>query len=316
MKSGTKQSRTKRSIKNFEEWNELRYRIRNNSLEEIEFDRTERFIPIFDYNIPDFNKNYYVSESANLLSFKQHGTGSEKVKILKPKPIEGSGYVQIGDNWRLHRLVWFSFAADAIQRNDEDAIDSFGLGEVRTIKQLKKLAKAGIDIHHKDGNPLNNDISNLQALPPDIHAILTAMGKKPEEEQFDYFVEKKAVLERNADPDNAIVILHDDVGSCVYEAEPDGCSWYDSMQKMVSEINMDVFMYNIVKSVCESAGVEYFNKDRHIHAELEDGFVLCRIHKSGNELEVIQIRNLLTAPEDPDILWKQGTVQYFTETPS
>lgn len=63
-------------------------------------------------------------------------------------------------------------------------------GKTQSIAIHRLVAKAFLldyeeskDIHHKDGNPLNNDISNLQALTPAEHQKLHTEQRQQEKEK-------------------------------------------------------------------------------------------------------------------------------------
>lgn len=63
-------------------------------------------------------------------------------------------------------------------------------GRTKSIAIHRLVAKAFLsdydeskDIHHKDGNPLNNDISNLQALTPAEHQKLHTEQRQQEKEK-------------------------------------------------------------------------------------------------------------------------------------
>lgn len=63
-------------------------------------------------------------------------------------------------------------------------------GKIKSIAIHRLVAKAFLsdydeskDIHHKDGNPLNNDISNLQVLTPTEHQKLHIKQRQQEKEK-------------------------------------------------------------------------------------------------------------------------------------
>lgn len=97
--------------------------------------------------IPNTNQYYFVSSKGRVLSLYGHGQ-----RLLTPsKTDSGYHYVQLhidgkAKNFRVHRLVAAAF--------------------------LEYPKDRKIEIHHKDRNRLNNEISNLQPLTPEQHREL------------------------------------------------------------------------------------------------------------------------------------------------
>lgn len=138
--------------------------------------------------VGEIDPQYKVSSKGNIISLKDR-----KMIVLSPKVDEKSGYVTLGESLKLHRVVWFSFAADAIRNPKERKgngvfPEMHGLPEneknpkIRDRRWLKKLLKYEVD--HKDLNKTNNDISNLALMPKFENIILRDIDNASSDEEI------------------------------------------------------------------------------------------------------------------------------------
>lgn len=142
----------------------------------------EKFVRLFHYqNTKIENRNehkgkqssiYIVSNKGYIISFEN----PDSPKVLKKTPVNREkgemSYLRSGDNWLLHKAVWFSFAADAIINNTQLPTYYRIHESFWTLEGLLELAELGtpefgrrVMVHHKDLRPKNNNLDNLELLP-------------------------------------------------------------------------------------------------------------------------------------------------------
>lgn len=159
--------------RNWEKFKRGELEVYNEDHEKLVLEEGEEFIDIFQYDTskPDFGKRdsyYKVSTHGNVISFK-----SGKVRWLKAKP---KGRYLVVAGWNLQRLVWFSFAAEAIEgRFDKSRINIAGIELPDTLEGLTEIIDK-VEVHHGKVNAeTKNTIDGLYALTngtdgtPEIH---------------------------------------------------------------------------------------------------------------------------------------------------
>lgn len=159
--------------RNWEKFKRRELEVYNEDHEKLILEEEERFIDIFQYDTskPNFGKRdsyYKVSTHGNVISFK-----SGKVMWLKAKP---KGRYRVVAGWNLQRLVWFSFAAEAIEgRFDKSRINIAGIELPDTLEGLIEIIDK-VEVHHGKVNAeTQNTIDGLYALTngtdgtPEIH---------------------------------------------------------------------------------------------------------------------------------------------------
>lgn len=159
--------------RNWEKFERGELEVYNEDHEKLVLEEGEKFIDIFQYDTskPNFGKRdsyYKVSTHGNVISFK-----SGKALWLKAKPKEK--YLVVA-GWNLQRLVWFSFAAEAIEgRFDKSRINIAGIELPDTLEGLTEIIDK-IEVHHGKVNAeTQNTIDGLYALTngtdgtPEIH---------------------------------------------------------------------------------------------------------------------------------------------------
>ena len=248
---GKKQSNTKRAIKEFDKWNEEKYPVFNEAGKQLILKEDEVFVPAWDYSNrkknkngkylvkaphrrkykevssgyilndeeawvvdPKFDLSYYVSNYGNVLSFKFHG--EKKPLLMTHSPATG-GYLQVGDDWRSHKLVWFSFMADAIKKTEANPeielpyknplIYGTEVAELKDLRKLTNLIDA--EVHHEDLDVTNNALENLEVLPKDVHEFLTEFQNTDIEKRWEKF-RKSGSRHYYDGTDEATILLMED----------------------------------------------------------------------------------------------------------
>lgn len=166
----------------------------------------EFFVPVYDKKYAEgnkkraigasrANKRKYISNYGNIISFERpnpkwiHGELTNKGRVK-------SGYKKFGSNEYIHRTEWFSFALDELQKNKERKVlkeTDIKIYNIRTLNKifdaeteyyvynkntgkLEKKSKSKYEVHHKDGNSLNNTITNLQLIKSGTHSALEGLN--------------------------------------------------------------------------------------------------------------------------------------------
>ena len=169
----TIKSNAQKKRRNWEKFERGELEVYNEDHEKLVLEEGEKFIDIFQYDTskPNFGKRdsyYKVSTHGNVISFK-----SGKALWLKAKPKEK--YLVVA-GWNLQRLVWFSFAAEAIEgRFDKSRINIAGIELPDTLEGLTEIIDK-VEVHHGKVNAeTRNTIDGLYALTngtdgtPEIH---------------------------------------------------------------------------------------------------------------------------------------------------
>lgn len=304
---GTKQSNTKRAIREFKKWDSDRYPLYNSDNEEFTCEG-ERFVPAYDYHNQRVDKKYYVSDKGNVLSFVFFGT--DKPIVMK-QASDKRGYMLCGNSWRVHKLVWFSFAADALE-NGTDFPDFYGV-DIKTMKDLKKMARAikenekkGIDegeeIHHMDKNPKNNSIANLQCDADKMHDLIHALDKmESDDERMQKIVETPNAFVQ----DNATIIFADSDGVSAHEIdEQELMKHFSDTARLQLEIyKWQVLSYDVIPSILENIGYDFFARDFSVDIiknSLRQRFIVKKVEMGKFEIAIVTDHKLVN--DEPDII--------------
>ncbi len=281
MKAGKKQSRTKQAMRLFKEWNTSRYPLKDREGNSFEFGEEVDFVAMYNYSEGKIDKKYYVSNMGHILSCTGYGSNQtgEKIMVLTESGNKDeSGYV-IVRGWRLHKLVWFSFVADSLEKG-EDVSAKYGI-QIDNMKELKALAvtaKQGdtkkvndkgivFDIHHKDLNPKNNKLSNLQALPEEVHTVLHNLQRADEDDAWEDFNEMSDTLSTYY-PRNVIAmeVSENSAELMTLDQSEIQMTVTDDMRDYITEKWMNAYGIELFKWAGEESirlfGIEYFHKRR------------------------------------------------------
>lgn len=271
--SGTKQSKTKKAISTFKMWNDNRYTLYNSKGESFDFPEDEIFVPVYDYRKGHgkIDKNYYVSNKGNVLSFKFYGTDKPIVMVQVPK----DEYLVTGNGWRVHKLVWFSFVADTLENGNDYNIDYFGVD----ITSLKKLSD--IEVHHKNTIASDNVLSNLKVLPDEVHVVLTKMkNASSEEDRWNLFLEKNNIISKYTDEAYAVFTEEDDTDISNLDQE--------DIEKIngssaIQNFRWQMFYSFVIQKVVYAVGRDFFDKERITACYFSDTNVFQIVKLKNNE---------------------------------
>lgn len=130
----------------------------------------ERFVKVYDTINQRLHPCYYISNYGNVISFKDPDAPQ-----WLATPVDNNGYqsfsVSRGDDTSLkvHRTVYYSFMYDTVV-NQKGTFDN--LLDVCTAADVHELTQEDVRIHHKDKNPSNNMLSNLELDEVELHTFL------------------------------------------------------------------------------------------------------------------------------------------------
>lgn len=167
----TIKSNAQKKRRNWEKFERGELEVYNEDHEKLVLEEGEQFIDIFQYDTskPDFGKRdsyYKVSTHGNVISLK-----SGKVRWLKAKP---KGRYLVINGWNAQRLVWFSFAAEAIEgRFDKSRINIAGIELPDTLEGLTEIIDK-IEVHHGKVN------AETQNVIDGLYALTNGSGDTPE----------------------------------------------------------------------------------------------------------------------------------------
>ena len=315
---GTKQSNTKKAIREFKKWDSDRYPLYNSDNEEFTCEG-ERFVPAYDYHNQRVDKKYYVSDKGNVLSFVFFGT--DKPIVMKQSP-DKRGYMLCGNSWRVHKLVWFSFAADALE-NGTDFPDFYGV-DIKTMKDLKKMARAikenekkGIDegeeIHHMDKNPKNNSIANLQCDADKMHDLIHALDKmESDDERMQKIVETPDAFVQ----DNATIIFADEKGVSAHEVSLDELMEHssDTVKSQLEAMMQGEWIKRsneAVRMILEDIGYDFFGRPFSVDIIVKGLRQRCVVTREKTGLYGVSIvTDHKLVNDDPDAIVNYDTGEY------
>lgn len=348
--SGKKQSITKKAKREFDKWNKEKYPIYDEDGKQLILEDDEIFIPVWDYSRkkkdangmcfikvdgqreykkerynyrlrpgesyvvePKFDLCYYVSNYGNVLSFKFHGTDQP---LVMKQTAGTNGYMQVGDTWRSHKLVWFSFMANVIElkQRESDAEFPYELPasygtDLQTLNDLKYLIKLeDTEVHHRDANVKNNRLDNLEVLPADVHDLLTTMKNTEDpEEQWNKLIESDVLHYYDS---KASVIVTDNDDTAIIAVDPEELLQHFSPKAMqqLKDMYLSNYVYEILAQVIDVFGYPFFN-DKTIFMYIDENNIIASIavKKIDNKLEVSQILGINV---DYDIICQNGSI-YF-----
>ncbi len=306
---GKKQSNTKRAIREFKKWNDNRFPLYySNGTNEFIATDDEIFVQLYDYLNQRYDRRYYVSSKGNVISFTFHGI--DRPYLMKQAPDE-RGYMHVGTGWRVHKLVWFSFAADALE-NGTDFPDFYGI-DIKTMKDLNKMARAikenekkgvdeGEEIHHIDENPANNSLSNLQCDADKMHDLIHALDKLDnDDERMQKIIDTPDAFVQ----DNATIIFADAQGVSAHEVDQQELlSHFSDTAKLQLEMyKWQILSYSVIPSILEYIGYDFFGRNFTVDIiknNLRQRFIVNKVDKGKLEIAIVTDHKL--ANDEPDVV--------------
>lgn len=319
---GTSISYGKRRKRAIEEYLSLPVPIQDNNTDQLFTPaEDEGFVPLFHYKKPNLTNRrerigeqsniYIVSNRGNVISFDI----PDQPVVLKKTPTDRNraemSYLKCGDNWDIHKLVWFSFAADAIINNKELPAYYRIHESFWTLEGLVELSELGspefgkvVVVHHIDLNPQNNNLENLELLPNNTddkvsegwHSWIHTLRNKPDAERMNAIIENKKISK-------ATII------------ELDGNAFISEFnQQKIEAKNLEIFtdirwkiLINIlIKNINEKIGDAFFSEPRYGFIEFNDSIKSIMISKtdtgSDYNVEYAEFRN----NSDYDFIYRDG----------
>ena len=210
----------------------------------------EEMVRCYDFKTFKEHKYHFVTSFGRTITIL-----SGTPYFLKQSP-NNEGYLQFGYWTYVHRAVWFSFAYDAI-KNKKEMPDNYKLpkGISSSKTNLRKIAEESRTyvVHHKDKNPQNNHITNLECCFISSHSMLhkfeDLQGTTDDETdrmRLEYLYQRKDITEPS--------IISSDSSLSITELSP------ESVRRLQNSIELRAHM--ITEWVFKVYGAEYFQKDR------------------------------------------------------
>ena len=210
----------------------------------------EEMVKCYDFETFEEHEYHFVTSFGRTISAL--GDTPHFLKQVQNK----QGYLMFGDGTYVHRAVWFSFAYDAI-KNKKEMPDSYKLPEgISSSKtNLRKIAEKSHTyvVHHKDKNPQNNHIKNLECCFISIHSMLHSFedlqgttDDETDKMRLEYLHQRKDIIKPS-------IILPDSALS-IAELSP------ENIRKLQNSIELKARI--ITEWVSQAFGAEYFQKDR------------------------------------------------------
>lgn len=197
------------------------------------------------------DKEHKVSNMGHIISLK-----NGRILLMASSPDKKSGYLVTGENWKVHRAVWFSFAADAIKKKTvcRDLPEMYGMAkevrEIKNMRNLKKLLDMNLEVDHRDEDRSNNRLDNLELVTSEINTLFISLKNAKTDS------ERMEILSKLKDPTIVDAGIEDGVHGIAY-ANSDQIS---DMAK--SDLNDLLLLTKAVESAY-MAGPEIFSVKRY-----------------------------------------------------
>ena len=137
-----------------------------------------KFVPMYNYNTGRIDKRYLISDHGEVISFYQRLP--RVVKQFKPNNYK-KFQVSRKDVFT-HVVVWLSFAYQYYRVSSKGYKKPDCSDKIESPQDFNRFLKLRLDIgyeeiiiHHKDGDRLNNNISNLMLVYTDAHKAYHAI---------------------------------------------------------------------------------------------------------------------------------------------
>lgn len=286
----------------------------------------EKFVVLFDYdragrsradatNVEGMlEKRYRVSSKGNVFSIRKRkgspGPGDSKdyeVYKMKQGNKTEKGYQSGGFNWQPNRLVWFSFAADAIRDPEKREYDGtipamYGIPKeertIQNLKDLKELMKYEVD--HEDKNPKNNSLDNLRLMPKEENLRLVRIDRAKTDE--------KVLKELSAIEEDAVVMPGRDgkrhTAFNIHEKERT-----EELENTIKDLE-DAYVFNLLYEAFSYAYItnpEKLKKEIYGEMKIAERTVLFKVLKKSKDLVIKELKEI---PEG-----KRVTVRYDISKP-
>ena len=212
----------------------------------------EEMVKLFNLITLKEDRRYYVTSFGRIISLIG-GTPH----FLKQVPNK-KDYLTFGEGKYVQRAVWFSFTYDAI-KNKKELPYNYELPEDlnSSLSSLRKVAKESrkYEVHHMDGNPRNNHITNLECCTAGSHSMLHTFDRLQGETESDTDEKRLEFLQDRKDITAPAIISADDKLS-IEKLSP------ENMVVLKKKIRPDVLANIVEDRVSRMYGAGFFKEDR------------------------------------------------------
>lgn len=247
----------------------------------------EEMVRCYNFDTSEEHEYHYVTSLGRVISLK--GTRPHFLKLVA----NANGYLKFGSGEYVHRTVWFSFAYNAI-KNKGEMPSKYGLPEnsKRALASLSTIAEKSdrYEVHHKDGDPQNNRLENLECIFIGFHSMLHTFnnlhGETEDEtvdKRLDYVHNRKDITKPS------IIISEEDLSISELSSENIG--------ELQNSIVLKAWI--ITEWISQKYGAEYFHEDR-ICVIIDGSMVHCFDIREGKPTKR---REIPVPMPEPDILF-------------
>lgn len=247
----------------------------------------EEMVRCYDFDTFEEHEYHFVTSLGRVISLK--GTRPHFLKLVAG----ANGYLKFGSGEYVHRTVWFSFAYNAI-KNKREMPSKYGLPENRNraFANLSTIAQKSdiYEVHHKDGDPQNNRLENLECIYIGSHSMLHTFEKLHGETE-DETVEKRMdfVHNRKDITKPSIILPEEDLSVSELSSE--------NICELQNSIVLKAWI--ITEWISQKYGAEYFHEDR-ICVIFDGSMMHCFDIREGKPTKR---REIPVPMPEPDILF-------------
>ena len=260
----------------------------------------EEMVRCYDFSSFGEHKYRYVTSLGQVISLK--GKTPHFLKQVATKD-----YLKFGTRGYVHRAVWFSFAYDAI-KNKREMPSNYGLPEnrKRAIADLKRAAQESnrYVVHHKDGDPQNNRLENLECCLWRFHRALHSFAPRQGETEDETDTRRFDTIHNMKDIVVPSLFCADDI-LAVEKLSP------ETVGKLEEQVRIKVLAEMVMNVVAQDYGSEYFQEEKI--CVINDGqalhyFDIC----DGANSKLIERSEVVAPMPEYDILYDMpsGGISY------
>lgn len=253
----------------------------------------EEMVRCYDFKTFEEHEYHYVTSLGRVISLK--GTRPHFLKLVA----NGNGYLKFGSGVFVHRAVWFSFAYDAI-KNKRKMPSNYRLPENRkkAVANLRTAVQESDKyvVHHKDGDPQNNRLENLEGTYIGIHSMLhSPFDPKKGETETETDMRRLKMLYDRKDITEPSVFSADGIRSAE-KLSPESAGKIDGL------IRINAIADRVMKEVSRVCGSEYFREEKI--CVINDGSALHYFDvRDGADSDPIKRDEVVAPMPDYDILY-------------
>lgn len=160
-----------------------------------------------EYTYGNSAKKYVVTENGYMISFD-----GDEPAIIGSKDDSGNiriwggtrGDSKVASTEYLYRVIWFSFALDAVEKGEQILNANVPIPENVSKEELRKVIieymknPGKYEVHHRRGKKYSNKLKDLELDPVELHALLHKLSKaKNEAERQELLLQIEEYSEQN-----------------------------------------------------------------------------------------------------------------------